>query len=79
MTLFYIVWSRSSYKSISNRTIYIAQLTLFPRVSEALEADFGLGLAGFRKHLVEHRFLHRAQLVVLTLMKGDEVVKPLEE
>lgn len=51
-----------------------ASLLLFPRVSETLEADFGLSLAGFRKHLVEHRFLHRAQLVVLTLMKSDEIV-----
>ena len=55
--------------------LVIRELTLFPRVSETLEANFGLGLAGFRKHLVEHRSLHRAQLVVLTLMKGDEVIE----
>ena len=58
---------------------HVPQLTLFPRFSESGEAEFGNIGAGLRKHLLKERLLQRRELVVLTLMKGDEAVEAGEE
>ena len=57
----------------------LPQLTLFPRFSESGEAEFGNIGAGLREHLLEERLLQSRELVVLTLMKGDEAVEASEE
>ena len=61
------------------RIRHIAQLTLFPRVSKTSKANFGYRLTIFREHFFKHRFFEHDELVILTLMKGDEVVKTGEE
>ena len=55
------------------------QLTLFPRVSKTSETNLGYGLAILREHFFKHRFFEHDELVILTLMKGDEGVKSGEE
>ncbi len=55
------------------------KLTLFPSVSKTGEANFGYQLAIFRKHFFQHRFLDVHELVILTLMKGDEVIQSVKE
>ena len=52
------------------------QLTLFPRVSETGKTNLRIQGTPFREHLVEHGFFQYAELVILTLMKGDKVVEP---
>ena len=54
---------------------HFTKLTLFPRVSKSLKANFGVTAAILREHLFEHRLFHIRQLFKLTLMKGDKVVK----
>ena len=54
---------------------HITQLTLFPRVSKTSETNLGYRLAIFREHFFKHRFFEHDELVILTLMKGDEVVE----
>ena len=58
---------------------YFTQLTLFPRVSKTSKANFGYRLTIFREHFFKHRFFKDDKLVILTLMKGDEVIKVGEE
>ena len=58
---------------------YLPQLTLFPRFSETFEAKLGDIFAFFWEHLLKQRLFYRFQLLVLTLMKGDERVELLEE
>ena len=53
----------------------IPKLTLFPRVSKTSKANFGYRLTIFREHFFKHRFFKDDKLVILTLMKGDEVVE----
>ena len=57
----------------------LAQLTLFPRVSKTSKANFGYRFAILREHFFKHRFFEDDELVILTLMKGDEGVKSGEE
>ena len=57
----------------------VPKLTLFPRVSKTSKANFGYRLTIFREHFFKHRFFKDDKLVILTLMKGDEVVKVGEE
>ena len=57
---------------------HIAKLTLFPRVRKTGEANFGLSFTRLGEHLIKHRFLQLNELLMLTLMKGDEMVKLLE-
>ena len=57
----------------------LTQLTLFPRVSETSETNLRIQGTPFREHLVEHGFFQHAELVILTLMKGDEGVQTVEE
>ena len=57
----------------------LTQLTLFPRVSETSETNLRIQGTPFREHLVEHGFFQYAELVILTLMKGDERVQTVEE
>ena len=57
----------------------LPQLTLFPRVSKTSKANFGYRFAILREHFFKHRFFEDDELVILTLMKGDEVVKTGEE
>ncbi len=52
-----------------------AQLTLFPRVSKTSKANFGYRFAILREHFFKHRFFEDDELVILTLMKGDEAIK----
>ena len=54
---------------------YIAQLTLFPSFSKSLKTNFGYIGAILWKHFFQHRFFDIGQFVILTLMKGDKVVK----
>ena len=56
-----------------------AQLTLFPRVSKTSKANFGYRFAILREHFFKHRFFEDDELVILTLMKGDEVVETGKE
>ena len=51
------------------------QLTLFPRVSKTSETNLGYRLAILREHFFKHRFFEHDELVILTLMKGDEGIK----
>ena len=53
----------------------IPKLTLFPRVSKTSETNLGYRLAILREHFFKHRLFEHDELVILTLMKGDEVVK----
>ena len=53
----------------------IPKLTLFPRVSKTSKANFGYRLTIFREHFFKHRFFKDDKLVILTLMKGDEVIE----
>ena len=62
-----------------NPTCNFPQLTLFPRVSETSETNLRIQGTPFREHLVEHGFFQYAELVILTLMKGDERVQTVEE
>ena len=55
------------------------QLTLFPRVSETSETNLRIQGTPFREHLVEHGFFQYAELVILTLMKGDEGVQTVQD
>ena len=57
----------------------LPQLTLFPRVSKTSKANFGYRLTIFREHFFKHRFFKDDKLVILTLMKGDEVVELSKE
>ena len=65
--------------SIINDLEHLTGLTLFPRVSKTSKANFGYRLTIFREHFFKHRFFKDDKLVILTLMKGDEVVKVAEE
>ena len=58
---------------------YISQLTLFPRVSETSETNLRIQGTPFREHLIEHGFFQHAELVILTLMKGDERVQTVQD
>ena len=61
--------------SIINDLEHLTGLTLFPRVSKTSETNLGYGLAILREHFFKHRFFEHDELVILTLMKGDERVK----
>ena len=65
--------------SVINDLEHLTGLTLFPRVSKTSETNLGYGLAILREHFFKHRFFEHDELVILTLMKGDEVVKTGEE
>ena len=56
----------------------LTELTLFPRVSKTSKANFGYRLTIFREHFFKHRFFKDDKLVILTLMKGDEVVEMIK-
>ena len=55
------------------------QLTLFPRVSKTTETKLRESRAIARKHFVKQCLLKNNESIVLTLMKGDEVVEGSEE
>ena len=65
----------SGQSIVSEKSKLFPQLTLFPRVSETSETNLRIQGTPFREHLVEHGFFQYAELVILTLMKGDERVK----
>ena len=56
----------------------LAQLTLFPRVSKTTETKLRESRAIARKHFVKQCLLKNNESIVLTLMKGDEVVETVE-
>ena len=61
-----------------NRTKF-PQLTLFPRVSKTSETNLGYRLAILWEHFFKHRLFEHDELVILTLMKGDEGVELSKE
>ena len=65
--------------SVINDLEHLTGLTLFPRVSKTSETNLGYRLAILREHFFKHRFFEHDELVILTLMKGDEVIKVGEE
>ena len=69
----------SGQSIVSEKSKLFPQLTLFPRVSETSETNLRIQGTPFREHLVEHGFFQYAELVILTLMKGDERVQTVEE
>ena len=54
---------------------HFSQLTLFPRVSKTTETKLRESRAIARKHFVKQCLLKNNESIVLTLMKGDEVVE----
>ena len=70
--------SYADRQNLSIRSSFIAlleqfpQLTLLPMVSETGKTNLRIQGTPFREHLVEHGFFQYAELVILTLMKGDE-------
>ena len=69
----------SGQSIVSEKSKLFPQLTLFPRVSETSETNLRIQGTPFREHLVEHGFFQYAELVILTLMKGDERIQTVEE
>ncbi|GDZ30835.1 hypothetical protein MCC01978_13870 [Bifidobacteriaceae bacterium MCC01978] len=61
--------------SIINDLEHLTGLTLFPRVSKTSETNLGYRLAILWEHFFKHRLFEHDELVILTLMKGDERVK----
>ena len=68
-----------SWRTSSLNFNQFRELTLFPRVSETSETNLRIQGTPFREHLVEHGFFQYAELVILTLMKGDERIQTVEE
>ena len=69
----------SGQSIVSEKSKLFPQLTLFPRVSETSETNLRIQGTPFREHLVEHGFFQYAELVILTLMKGDEGVQTVQD
>ena len=75
VSTFIVVRVRHRWGMPTTKCGNFTQLTLFPRVSETSETNLRIQGTPFREHLVEHGFFQYAELVILTLMKGDERVE----
>ena len=75
MSLFNVVWRRSSNKGVSYFTVNITKLPLFPCISKTSETDFGFILTILREHFFKQGFLDVNRLVMFSLVKVKYYIK----